>query len=263
MGRALQAGLASTLLAKTGSAGLPATLGSQTTPYRFKLAMWIDELRDRDELTLEQELEVARDIGIEHVWFHHVPGETPIPEMSDAKVDRMGERVARYGRKLLMISAWIPFHNLPLLDLDVKTMTRHPGFLKEFKAVVRAMQIAARLGAPAVLSYSFVWPGERGYGGPTWPMRWATRGGIIAEMDMEKLVKAFSLMLEQAEKYDVDLVLGMRPFNYVSSTGNFRRLAERLGSGRLKVQWSPRRRPAFRRVGSGQRGLPQSEALPP
>lgn len=31
----------------------------------------------------------------------------------------------------------------------------------------------------------------------------------------------------------------MRPFNYVSSTGNFRRLAERLGSRRLKVQWSP------------------------
>ena len=214
-------------------------LGSQTTPYRFKLAMWIDELRDRDELTLEQELEVAREIGIEHVWFQSVPGVTPIPEMSDAEVDRVGERLARYGRKLFMLSAWIPFHNLPLLDLDVKTMTRNSDFLKEFKAVVRSMQIAARLGAPAVLSYSFVWPGERGYGGPTWPMRWATRGGIIAEMDMEKLVKAFSLMLEQAEKYDVDLVLGMRPFNYVSSTGNFRRLAERLGSGRLKVQWSP------------------------
>ena len=61
--------------------------------------------------------------------------------MSDAEVDRMGERVARYGRKLFMISAWIPFHNLPLLDLDVKTMTRHPGFLKEFKAGVRAMHI--------------------------------------------------------------------------------------------------------------------------
>ena len=239
VGRALQAGLASTLLAKTGSAGLPAPPGGQKAPYRFKLAMWIDELRDRDELTLEQELEVAREIGIEHVWFQSVPGVTPIPEMSDAEVDRVGERLARYGRKLFMLSAWIPFHNLPLLDLDVKTMTRHPGFLKEFKAVVRSMQIAARLGAPAVLSYSFVWPGERGYGGPTWPMRWATRGGIIAEMDMEKLVKAFSLMLEQAEKYDVDLVLGMRPFNYVSSTGNFRRLAERLGSGRLKVQWSP------------------------
>ena len=141
VGRALQAGLASTLLAKTGSAGTQAPSGGRAAPYRFKLAMWIDELRDRDELTLEQELEVARDIGIEHVWFHHVPGETPIPEMSGAEVDRMGERVARYGRKLFMIIAWIPFHKLPLLDLDVKTMTRHPGFLKEFKAVVRAMHI--------------------------------------------------------------------------------------------------------------------------
>ena len=239
VGRALQAGVASTLLAKTGSAEPADRSGGESGPYRFKLAMWIDELTDADELTLEQELEVARDMGIEHVWFQSVPGVAPIPEMSDAEVDRVGESLARYGRKLLMLSGWIPFHNLPLLDLDLKTMTRNPDFLKEFKAVVRSMQIAARLGAPSVLSYSFVWPGERGYGGSTWPMRWATRGGIIAEMDMEKLVKAFSLMLEQAEKYDVDLVLGMRPFNYVSSTGNFRRLAERLGSRRLKVQWSP------------------------
>ena len=44
-------------------------------------------------------------------------------------MDRVGERLARYGRKLFMLSAWIPFHNLPLLDLDVKTMTRHPGFI--------------------------------------------------------------------------------------------------------------------------------------
>ena len=263
VGRALQAGLASTLLAKTGSAGPPATLGSQTTPYRFKLAMWIDELRDRDELTLEQELEVAREIGIEHVWFQSVPGVTPIPEMSDAEVDRVGERLARYGRKLLMLSAWIPFHNLPLLDLDVKTMTRHPGFLKEFKAVVRSMQIAARLGAPAVLSYSFVWPGERGYGGPTWPMRWATRGGIIAEMDMEKLVKAFSLMLEQAEKYDVDLVLGMRPVQLRQLDRELPPAGRAPGLGEAQGPVVPRRRPAFRRVGPGQRGLPQSEALPP
>ena len=263
VGRALQAGLASTLLAKTGSAAPQAAAGGRTAPYRFKLAMWIDELRDADELTLEQELEVAREIGIEHVWFQSVPGVAPIPEMSDAEVDRVGERLARYGRKLFMLSGWIPFHNLPLLDLDVKTMTRHPGFLKEFKAVVRSMQIAARLGAPAVLSYSFVWPGERGYGGPTWPMRWATRGGIIAEMDMEKLVKAFSLLLEQAEKYDVDLVLGMRPFNYVSSTGNFRRLAERLGSRRLKVQWSPADALLSAEWDQATAGFPQSEALPP
>ena len=79
VGRALQAGLASTLLAKTGSAGTQAPAGGRAAPYRFKLAMWIDELRDRDELTLEQELEVARDIDRTRV-VPHVPGETPIPE---------------------------------------------------------------------------------------------------------------------------------------------------------------------------------------
>ena len=126
VGRALQAGVASTLLAKTGSAEPADRSGGESGPYRFKLAMWIDELTDADELTLEQELEVARDMGIEHVWFQSVPGVAPIPEMSDAEVDRVGESLARYGRKLLMLSAWIPFHNLPLLDLDLKTMTRNP-----------------------------------------------------------------------------------------------------------------------------------------
>ena len=70
VGRALQAGLASTLLAKTGSAGTQAPAGGRAAPYRFKLAMWIDELRDRDELTLEQELEVEDRTGV-------VPSGTP------------------------------------------------------------------------------------------------------------------------------------------------------------------------------------------
>ena len=58
-------------------------------------------------------------------------------------------------------------------------------------------------------------------------MKWLTRGGVIAEVDMRKLVAAFTLVLEQADKYGVDVVLGMRPFHYMSSTRNFRRLAER------------------------------------
>ena len=36
-------------------------------------------------------------------------------------------------------------------------------------------------------------------------MRWLTRGGVIADVDMQKLVKAFSLVAEQAERYDVDV----------------------------------------------------------
>ena len=63
VGRSLQAGLASALLAKTGSAEPADRSGGERVPYRFKLAMWIDELSDADELTLEQELEVARESG--------------------------------------------------------------------------------------------------------------------------------------------------------------------------------------------------------
>ena len=31
----------------------------------------------------------------------------------------------------------------------------------------------------------------------------------------------------------------MMPWNYTNTTGNFRRLAERLGSDRIKVMWGP------------------------
>jgi sugar phosphate isomerase/epimerase len=70
-------------------------------------------------------------------------------------------------------------------------------------------------------------------------MRWLTRGGYIADVDMEKLIKAFSLVLEQAEHYGVDLSLSMMPWNYTNTTGNFQRLAERLNSKRLKVTCGP------------------------
>ena len=70
-------------------------------------------------------------------------------------------------------------------------------------------------------------------------MRWLTRGGVIAEVDMEKLVKVFSLVLDRAEEYDVDVVLSMMPWNYTNTTGNFRLLAERLNSRRIKVMWGP------------------------
>ena len=46
-------------------------------------------------------------------------------------------------------------------------------------------------------------------------------------------------VLEQAEQYNVDVVLGMRPFHHISTTTHFRLLAERLGSPRLKFQLSP------------------------
>ena len=70
-------------------------------------------------------------------------------------------------------------------------------------------------------------------------MRWLTRGGVIAEVDMEKLVTAFTLVAEAAERYQVDVALSMMPWNYTNTTGNFRSLVERWAPAALTVMWGP------------------------
>ena len=42
-------------------------------------------------------------------------------------------------------------------------------------------------------------------------MRWMTRGGVIADVDMDKLLKAFSMVAVQAERYGVDVALSIMP----------------------------------------------------
>lgn len=218
--------------------------------HRFKLGIWLSELK----LPFARELDAARELGAEYVWFEgarpggepDMPGGEPcIATMSDAEADALGESVARRGLKLYQICAYRPFHNTRLVGLTPGKMLEDGAFRDQFDGLVRSMQIAARLGVGAVHCYGFCWPGEWSAAqgswtkAPTWPMKWLTRGGVIAEVDLRKLVAAFTLILEQADKYGVDVVVGMRPFHYMSSTGNFRRLAESLGSDRLKVQWSP------------------------
>ncbi len=203
--------------------------------YRFKLSMFLSELG----LPFEEALATAKDIGAEYVWFGGGGEETPIAEMSDAEVDHMAALVAQHGLQLHLVRAGSPFKQLHLTDLDLEAMGDQPLFRQDFDHLTRSMQIAARLGVGTVLAFTFAWPGEYSAGKPTWPMRWITRGGVIAEVDMEKLVKAFSLVLEQAERYDVDVALFLEPWQYTNTTGNFRRLAERLGSPRIKALWGP------------------------
>ena len=205
------------------------------TDYRFKLGMYLPELR----LPFDEALSKAKDIGAKYVWFNSLPDEPPIAEMSDAEVDRMGERVAQHGLEIFVIGASNPFKALHLTDLDLGTLETDPAFRKEFDNFKRSLQVAVRLGIDTVNIFTFAWPGEYSAGKPTWPMRWRTRGGVIANIDMEKLVKAFSIVAEEAEQYDVDVALSMMPWNYTNTTGNFRRVAEAVGSERLKVMWGP------------------------
>ena len=203
--------------------------------YRFKLGMFLPELG----LPFDEGLARAKEIGADSVWFTSIADEPPIAEMSDAEAGRMAARVAKHGLELHVIAAGAPFKQLHLADLDLDTMQDDPAFREGFDDLVRSMQIAAHLGIKTVNTFTFAWPGEYGAGKPTWPMRWLTRGGVIADVDMEKLLKAFSLVVQQAEHYDVDVSLSMMPWNYTNTTGNFRQLAERLSSPRLKVMWGP------------------------
>ena len=203
--------------------------------FHFKLGMYLPELR----LPFDEALAKAKEIGAEYVWFNHLSDEIPISQMSDEKVDHMGKRVSQHGLKIFLIGAGNPFKTIHLTDLSLETMADHPAFRKELNDLIRSMQIASRLGVSTVNAFSFAWPGEYTAGKPTWPMRWLTRGGIISDGEMDKLIKACSMVVEEAERYSIDVALSMMCWNYTNTTGNFRRLADQLGSKRIKVMWGP------------------------
>jgi sugar phosphate isomerase/epimerase len=197
--------------------------------------MYLGEL----DLPFDESLAKAREIGAESVWFNVLKGETPIGKMTDAEADRMAERVARHGLTIFLFNAGNPFKEIHLTEFSLQTIDEHPRFREQLADLTRSMEIARRIGVRTVGSFSFAWPGEYSAGKPTWPMRWATRGGIISENEFEKLVKAFTIVMERAERHGVDVALAMMPWNYTNTTGNFRRLAERLGSKRIKLMWGP------------------------
>jgi sugar phosphate isomerase/epimerase len=212
-----------------------AAIGAETSDYRFKLGMYLGEL----DLPFDESLATAKEIGAEYVWFNTLKGETPIGRMSDAEVDRLAQRVAHHNLKIFLLNAGNPFKEIHLTDLKVENPESNSDFSKQLADLTRSMAVAQRIGVSAVGCFTFAWPGEYTAGKPTWPMRWATRGGIISELDLDKLVRAFSLVLERAERYNVDVALSQMPWNYTNTTTNFRRLAEKLGSKRIKVMWGP------------------------
>jgi sugar phosphate isomerase/epimerase len=219
-------------------AGQSAEAGTRVAaekPYAFRLGIYLPELG----LPLDESLEVARQVGSKHVWFSRITGEPDVASWSDARAAKVAAQVKAHDLDIFLLNAGSPFKKIHLAELDYKTLASHPAFRRDLAALVRSMQIASHIGVSAVGSFTFAWPGEYTAGKPTWPMRWMTRGGLIAQVDEDKWLKAFSLVVEQAEKYDVDVALSMMPWNYTNTTVNFRHLAERLGSKRLKLMWGP------------------------
>ena len=159
-------------------------------------------------------LTIAQEVGVESVWFNRLPGVERMAALSDAEWDQIAAQVAQYGLKISVISPEIPFKQLHLTELDLDNPHDHPVYRQHLDDLVRTMQVAARLDIGAVNLHSFAWPGEYSAGKPTWPMRWLTGGGVIADIDMEKLVNALSPAVEAAEYYQVDLVFSQEPWIY-------------------------------------------------
>ena len=203
--------------------------------HRFKLGLFLNEL----QMPFEEALSTAKGIGAEYVWFDHVRDEPDLVDMTPAQIASIGKRVEANGLRISLISPRSPFKFIHLTELDGEAPLEYPTLQTELEHLTRTMEIATSLGIAEVLAYTFAWPGEYSADKPTWPMRWLTRGGVIADVDMAKLVTVFSEVAERAEKHGVDVVLSMMPWNYTNTTTNFRQIAERIGSDRIKVMWGP------------------------
>ena len=188
-------------------------------------------------LPLQKALALAEELGAKYGWFGDL--HWAVNEVTNATIDGIGELASRHGVKLFLIGAGGAFSKIHLTDLEIEKITEQPIFQQDFNRLIQTMQAAKRLGVDSVLVYSFAWPGEYSAGKPTWPMRWLTRGGVIANIDMDKLLKVFSLVIEEAEKYDINIVLGNLPWHYTNTTTHCRQLIENLGSKRIRVMWHP------------------------
>ena len=123
--------------------------------------------------------------------------------------------IKQRGLKLLLLPRHNHFKGIHLSDLDLDTMEEHGAFRK----TSLSSSVQWRSAATSVWTnvFSFLWPGEM----PdkvTWQMRWMTRGDIIADADMDKLTKAFSIVAEMAERHDIDVAVSMMPWSECVST---------------------------------------------
>lgn len=204
------------------------------TDYRFKLGMFTSEM----QLPYHQAFPKAKEIGAEYVYYAPGPGDISFEELTPQEADRIGACIDENGLRLFLLCTR-KFKQVHLTDLNVEDVTDHPQFQSARTELIQTMQVATQLQVPGVSMFTFAWPGEYTAGKPTWPMRWMTRGGIISELDMEKLVQAFTLLAQDAEQHGIDLVLSMMPWNYTNTTEHMRQVIEAVGSSRLKVMWGP------------------------
>ena len=202
--------------------------------YTFKMAVFLDETG----LPFDRAAELAQELGASHA-------EAMLP------LDQLGERNAAHCRTVLDAAGLQahafggtpnPFKQIHLDEIELADLPTHPEFLRDLDIVRRQIAFAKIVGSPNILVQGFAWPGEYQNGqrvSPTWRQRYAAGGGQIPPAELDKLIKAFSIVADLAEREQIDVGIGMMPWNYTSTSRNFRRIVEGVGSPRLKCKWGP------------------------
>ena len=140
--------------------------------YEFKIGMALQFNRPFREAVV-----LGRELGARYGW---VDLDFDLAEVGD--IDSVGKMTADHGIELFMLGNNV-FSGLYLTDVDLERPLDNPQLQWHMDRLVAAMQAAAHLGVGTVLAYNFLWPGNWA----SWPMRWLTRGGVIAEIDLQKL----------------------------------------------------------------------------
>ena len=202
--------------------------------YTFKMAVSLRETG----LPFDQAAKLAQELGADYAEF-------------SVESDDLTEAHAAHCRQVLDARGLQPhavglgppaFKQIHIDRIELADLATHPEFARDLDIVRRGIGFAKIVGSPNVLVHGFAWPGE--YQGdervsPTWRQRYASGGGEIPPAEMEKLAKAFGIVADLAERQDIDIGIGMMPWNYTNTSGNFRRIMERVGSPRLKCKWGP------------------------
>ena len=199
-------------------------------PYPFKLGVVMEEI-DPDP---ERALPFARQLGMTHVEFGSLWG-CPVHEASEDDLERMRQLLAAHSLRVAMVGP-STFKTVYLGHLSVGEIEHDPHFQAEMAVMRRVMEAARYFGAPLARTFSFRREGMVGLGNPS-PRH--PRGGGVEPAMLEKLRQAFGLICDLAEEVGVNLGLENVRSCWANSGWNTRRIAEAVGSPRLRVVWDP------------------------
>ena len=206
-----------------------------TSSYAFKMGMFFDETG----LPFEEAARLAQELGARYAEYFLPPDQLTEQHAAHCRriLDDAGLQTHAMGSR-----SPSPFKQIHIDQIELADLATHAEFTYHLDLVRRSMEFAKVVGSPNVLVSGFSWPGE--FHGdtrvsPTWPMRYATGGGIIPPTELDKLTKAFTIVAELADRQDVDVAVSVHPWEYANTSRNYRRIAERVGSPRLKAKWGP------------------------